>query len=341
MSMRSALRALALGFALVPAASATQAADKVTIGVVGSSSDVVFYMAQNLGYFKAQNIEPDFSEFDSAARMIAPLGSGALDVGAGAVGAGLYNAVQRGINIKIVGDKAHCEPGQSYVALLVRKALVESGKFKGLGDLKGRKIALAGAGTGDSSTLNDALRKGGASGFADADVVYMGFSQQALAFQNGAIDASLTAEPSVALIVATGSAVRYAGVDAISPRQQTAVLLYGGDFATTRPDVATRFMKAYILAIRDYNAALSNGRLVGAKGNAVIKLMQEHMPVKDPAILRAMVPHAVDRDAALNVAGLEKDHRFFVTAGLASQNVPVANIIDDSFRTRALKEIDK
>jgi NitT/TauT family transport system substrate-binding protein len=38
--------------------------------------------------------------------MIAPLGTGELDVGGGTVSAGFYNAVGRGIGMKIVADQA-------------------------------------------------------------------------------------------------------------------------------------------------------------------------------------------------------------------------------------------
>ena len=333
-----ALARILFAGALALGARAALAADTVTVGVVGSSSDVPFYIAQEKGYFRDSDIEPEFKRFDSAARMVAPLGAGQLDVGAGAVGAGLYNAVERGINIKIVADKARCAPGYGYVAFLVRKELIDSGAFKDFADLKGLKIAVGGPGTGDSSTLNEAMKRSGQS-FDDLNVVFMGFAQQAAAFQNGAIDASLTAEPSVSLIRDKGSAVRFAGVDVVYPNQQTAVMLYGGDFASQRPDVAQRFMRAYIRALRDYNAALKDGKLAGPQADLVFKLLQEHTNVKDMAILRSMTPHAVDPDGALNVAGLEKDRDFFVAHGLAPASVPVSAILDDSFRKAALEQL--
>ncbi len=331
---------VAVSLVLFASASAARALDTVTIGVVNSSSDVAFYIAQNAGYFKQEGLEPKFETFDSAARMIAPLGAGQLDVGAGAVGAGLYNAVERGIDIKIVADKAHSAPDQSYISLMVRKSLVESGQVKTLGDLKGRKVALAGSGTGDSSTLDRAMKMGGGTGFADADVVYMGFSQQAAAFANGAIDASITAEPSVAMIVASGSAVRFAAVGQIFPNQQTAVVLYSGPFAKQRPDVARRFMKAYLRGVRDYNAALQKGVLTGPKGDAVIDLLVRNTTVKDVAVLRAMVPHAVDGNGKPNFASLKNDYDFFLAQKLISTNVTVEQILDDSFRAAAQKELD-
>ena len=49
------------------------------------------------GYFKAAGIEVKFQPFSSASGMIAPLASGELDVGSGAVSAGHYNANERQI----------------------------------------------------------------------------------------------------------------------------------------------------------------------------------------------------------------------------------------------------
>ena len=338
--MKRSWTCLAAALAFITGSSAARALDSVSVGVVNSSSDVAFYIALTAGYFQKQGIEPKFESFDSAARMIAPLGGGQLDVGAGAVGAGLYNAVDRGIDIKIVADKAHSAPQQSYISLMVRKALVESGQVKSFADLKGRKVALPGAGTGDSSTLDRALKMGGLKGFEDAEVVYMGFSQQAAAFSNGAIDASITAEPSVALIEAAGNAVRFAAVGQIFPNQQTAVVLYSGPFAKQRPDVARRFMKAYLLGVRDYNAALKDGKLTGPKGDAVIDLLVKYTTVKDVKVLRAMVPHAVDNDGKPNVASLKNDYDFFLRHKLIPEKVTVDQILDDSFRAAAQKELD-
>jgi hypothetical protein len=52
--------------------------------------------------------------------MVAPLGSGELDVGGGTVSAGLYNAVARGINLKVVADQASKATPIKHAALFRR-----------------------------------------------------------------------------------------------------------------------------------------------------------------------------------------------------------------------------
>src|SRR4051794_4008063 len=105
-----------------------QAADKVTIGIVNAVSDGTLFIAQDKGYFKAEGIDAEFVEFDTGAKMVAPLGGGQLDVGGGAASAGLYNAVDRGIRIKLVADKATNVKGAPFQSFMVRKELVDSGK---------------------------------------------------------------------------------------------------------------------------------------------------------------------------------------------------------------------
>ena len=77
--------ALALGAALAGGAALAQT--KVRVGNVNTVSDVGIYIADRKGYFKAEGLDVEFVGFKSAAQMIAPLGSGQLDVGGGTVSA--------------------------------------------------------------------------------------------------------------------------------------------------------------------------------------------------------------------------------------------------------------
>lgn len=315
-----------------------QAVDKVSIGVVNSSSDVGLFIADAKGYFKAENIEASFNTFDSAAKMVAPLAAGQLDVGGGAASSGLYNAVERGLNIKIVADKARNAPGYGFQALLVRKALVDDGAVNTIGDLKGRKIAIVAAASSDASVLNTAMISAGLK-FADVETAYLGFPQHCVAFQNGAIDASITTEPTVTRCVRLGVAVRLTGNDAFYPNAQTAVILYGGAFATERPDVAKRFMRAYIRALRDYVDALKDGHIAGKGADEIVAILTRYSGVKDADIVRSMVAHSSDPDGLPNVDSLKKDWAFFHAQGQVSGKVTVDQVVDLSFVRAAVKEL--
>ena len=115
------------------------AAEQVRIGVARTISDVGYYVADAMGFFREQGLEVAIVPFNSAAQMVAPLGTGELEVGGGTVSAGFYNAVGRGILIKIVADQASIRPGYGFSSLLVRKDL---DFFRELGLIEKKDISV-------------------------------------------------------------------------------------------------------------------------------------------------------------------------------------------------------
>jgi len=327
----------ALAAILALGAGGARADVNVRVGTSNSSSDVAFYIADKKGYFKQEGINIVLTPFDSAAKMVAPLGTGQLDVGGGAPSAGLYNAVARGIDVKIVADKGSSPPGYGYNPLLVRKDLVDSGRYKSFKDLKGFKVAGPARGTSPDAILNEALKKGGLK-FSDVEVVYMGFPQHVLALQNKAVDAAVTTEPSATRAVQAGAAVRYHN-DEIYPNQQIAVTLYSGAFIKSNPDSAKKFMRAYIKAVRDYNDALKDGKLAGTNADEIVKILTEYTNIQDPNVFRTIVPNGCNPDGKVNEASLKKDFEFYKSQGLIEGNVTVEQAVDASFADAAVKEL--
>jgi NitT/TauT family transport system substrate-binding protein len=296
--------------ALDAARSSADAADQVKIGISRTISDAGYYMADAMGFFREEGMEVSITGFNSAAQMIAPLGTGELDVGGGTVSAGLYNAVGRGILMKIVADQASIKPGYGYSSLMVRKDLVDSGRYKSFADLKGMKVAIGAPGTGTASALNEALKKGGLK-YSDVDVVYIGFPEHLPTYKNKGIDASITNEPTMTRAIEDGVAVRVAGNDVTYPDQQTAVTFFSDHFIKNRRDVAERFMRAYLRGVRMYNDALKDGRLAGPKASEVIPILVKYTTIKDESMFRRMVPSYCNPDGEVNVASLKKDLEFF------------------------------
>ncbi|MDB5951481.1 MAG: transporter substrate-binding protein [Massilia sp.] len=331
--------AISVAFAFcLPAAGTAAELAVVKIGTTNVSTDIGFFIADKKGYFKQEGIDATFTSFNSAAKMVAPLGVGQLDVGGGTVAAGLYNAMGRGINVKVVADKGSIKPGYGFSALMVRKDLVDSGRYKSYKDLKGMTVAVGMAGTGTASALNEALKKGSLN-YGDVKVVDLGFPQHLFAFTNKAIDASITNEPTVSRSVRDGVAVRVAGNDEVYPGQQTAVVLYSGEFIKTRPDLAKKFMRAYLRGVRDYNRALSNGAIAGPGADEVLAILIEYTSIKDKELYRSIVPHATNPDGRVNVASMKKDYAFFKEQGLLTSTATVDQVVDNSFVDAVVKEL--
>ena len=311
---------------------------RVNVGIANSATDAALFVADKKGHFKAEGLDVNFIAFDSGARMIAPFASGDLDVGAGGPSAGLYNAVARGIDIRIVADKSSTPPGRPINFLLVRKDHVESGRYKTLADLKGMKVAGAAPGGAATTTLDKLLEKAGLR-IADVERVYLGFPQQAIALENKAVDAALPTEPAASEAVKRGSAVRIIGDDEIYPGHQLAAIFYAGQFITKKPEAAQRFMRAYIRGARDYADAIVDGRLSGAKGEEMIAILTASSQIKDPEIYRTITAANIDPDGKLGIESLKEDLAIFTKEGLIEGKVDINKVIDTSFAQAAVREL--
>jgi NitT/TauT family transport system substrate-binding protein len=302
----------------------------ITVGITNTSSEVGLYIAQEKGYFGDAGIHVATIAFSSATQMIAPLGTGELSVGSGSATAGLYNAVARGIPIRIVADGASAPPGYGHNILLVRKALIESGRFKSVADLKGMHVALTAVGASSTAMLNTVLQTAGLR-FGDVDPVYLGYPDHVIALATGKVDAALTAEPSATQAVAAGSAVRITSEDVFSPYHVGSVILYSGTFANEHKEAAQRFMTAYVKAIRYYNDALTGGRLAGPHAEEIIGILTKSTTVKDPQIYREITPQGCDPDGIPSTEALKQDFDFYKSQGWINGNAGFEQAIDLSF----------
>ncbi len=347
MDRRRAMRLIGLGGALAAGGSFAAGSgrgraaefDEVKIGSPLVISDAPFFIARQKGYLDEQRLRISLINLVTGSQMVAPLGTGQIDIAAAATSAGLFNAAARGIALKIVADKGSNLPGYAFVSLLIRKELVDSGKFKTLKDLKGLRIAEPGKGGSTGSTVNEALKSAGLR-YDDAVHVYnMGFPEMVTALQNGAIDAAITPEPFNTFAREQGIAVRFPS-DAFYPRQSIAVVLYGGDFIAKRPEVAQRFMVAYLQGVRFYNGAIKDGKFAGPHADEVIDILVKETRYKDPALYRKVVPNGCDPNGRVDRPSLETDLAFYRQEKfLETDKIGVADVVDDSYVEAALKTV--
>lgn len=303
----------------------------VRIGLTNSASDAPFFIADAKGYFEDAGITPEFSEFNSAAQMIAPLGAGQLDVGAGAPSAGFYNALTRDIAFKIVADKGSMPDGYGYMPLLA----AEGSGITEVADLEGKTVAEPAPGTATSSTLHAILQSAGLT-YDDVNHEFIGFGEHVAAYQNGAIDASLTTEPNATVIESEGLAIRLGTPPDWYDNQQLAVILYSESF-TEDQQAATCTMTAYLRGVRDYVGALEDGA-IAADADEVVQIVTDATGL-DPELYRQITPNWVDPDGQVNEESLARDYEFFQSQGLLEGEVDLSQIVDSSFADAAVEQL--
>ena len=314
-----------------------QAADKITVGTGGSAGDAPFYIAQDKGYFQNEGLDVNLIILDSGAKVIAPLGTGELDVGSGALSVGFWNAMLRGLKFRIVADRGHTEKGYLYQSVFMRKDLIDSGRFKSLKDLKGMRMGFAAQGVTSLSLLNEAAKVAGIK-FEDVDPVYLSFPQQFAALQNKALDGSFFIEPMATAAVNVGIGVRFMDTNEFYPNQQISVIFFSDKFATERKAVAEKFMRAWLRGVRTYNDALRGGKIAAPGSDGIVALMANSFNMK-PELIRDMYSHAVEVTGTVNTAGVQKDLDFFRQKGWVTGQIKATDVIDMSFAQKANAEL--
>ncbi len=319
-----------------PAAAPTAAPAPQTFRQAGQSpaTDAGIFVALDRGYFAEQGIDLDYVGFAAAADMVPAVATRQVHGAGFAINAPVINAVARGVEIKAVADKGSLPPGFGWEAFLIRKDLVDSGRFKDAADLKGLTLGTtppinAGAGY---PALARVLQQAGLSE-DDLRLEELSFADLNAALAGKAVDVGMQLEPLVTAAVKQDIAVRWKGLDEIIPNQQIAVIGYGPAITIDNPALGRAFMVAYLKGVRDYNRAFTTG--VGRP--EVVAAIAKYSTVKDPAIVDAMVPVGLHPDGRVNVQSLINDQRFYVEKGTVSTPIDMHQLVDDSFVEYALQ----
>ena len=112
------------------------------IGVVYSSSEIGIYLAQERGYFAEQGLTAEYTRFDSGAFAVTPLSTGELEAAAGVVSAALFNAMNRGLDVRLASPQSRYDLGYSQLIMDVRKDLADAGTMRDYADLRGKNIGI-------------------------------------------------------------------------------------------------------------------------------------------------------------------------------------------------------
>ncbi len=309
---------------------------KVRFGEVGVGLSL--NVAVDQGFFSEQGIELERQRFDSAANMVAPLGAGQLDVGTGAIGAGLWNAVARGVSVKVVGDLGHTDaspPGFPQQELMVRKALYDSGKVKTPADLKGLTLGTGIKGTSTDYAVNKMLEKAGLK-IADVEQVPMAPLELGVAMTNGKIDAAAFIQPGATRMLTEGVAVHLMYDFEAVPNNQALAVLYGSQFADS--DLAVPFMTAFIKGARVYYDAVAKKDT--AARNKIFDAAVKYGPEKDRTVYEKYTWFfAIDPNGKVNPQSLQDQQEFFLQTGQQTSRVDLSKIVDPRYAEQAAAKL--
>src|SRR5579875_3873875 len=270
----------------------------VRVGVQGSAANAPIYLGYERGYFRQEGLNLELVNLPTANQLIPALAAGHIEVGSGGVAAGLFNAIARGINARMVADSGSMPPGQRGSAWVVRQALLDSTAIRTPADLRGRTIALAAVASIADVELDMLLAQGGLTR-TDVRVEQIPYADQIAAFANGSIDAAYTFEPFLAALTSNRLADVFRWTSELVPYQQVSVLMYSAAF-TSEP--AQRFMVGYLRGVRDFNAAFDRP----PSDEATIAILVTHTTVKDPGVWQIARPAPINPNGYIYRESLQR-----------------------------------
>jgi NitT/TauT family transport system substrate-binding protein len=320
--------------ASAPAASAAPV--KVQVALQGVASDAGVFVGMEAGYYREAGIEVEPVIVRQLPDMLPMLISNQVQAAGVGINGGTLNAAGRQAGFKLVADKGSTTPGHGFLAWVVRKDLVDSGRFRSDADLRGLTFAMTPPLEATQSMVafqrllaSQNLR------LDDVDLRPLPFGDMPAAYAGGAIDSSFLLEPLVSAGERNGLIVRWRGVDEIYPSLPLGLMAYSTRLMETQPDVARAFMVAYVRAVRQYLDAMDHGR----NRDLVIAALIRNTDVKDTAVYERMVPAGLDPDGRIAADALAASIDYYRTAGAITEPVDVATAVDNRWVDHARERL--
>lgn len=303
-----------------------------------NTGDAPFFIALEKGYFKQQGLDVEFEVMGNGTAVVPLLGTGQLDVATGSASPALWNAIARGIPVKVIASLGTVSPNprtgfSSVTWLVISKQSAMTGRIKNYSDLKGKVIAVSGLGLSNDILVDRALKMGGLTR-RDAEVKQLTLTDMLPALANGAIDVGAEIEPLVTQGVSKGILVRWKNAAQIYPGQIASVLMVGPSFIQKGPDVDNRFIAAVTRAVRDYNDAFGPKHI---NTSEIVSILTKHTNVKDPALYTQMTYNYIDPNCRTNAAALKTDLEWYVQNSYVAKEPDLNQVIDNSYCDAALK----
>jgi len=329
LSYRASLVLIALMLLITPAAQA-QTPSKLEVVRMAYVPVLIYapvYIGFERGYFAQEGIDlqltPQLVGSDSGIQ----LSTGAFDAAVGGIGAGLLNAISKGLDFRIVAPM-HSERPPLVTPLVI--AASRKDEIKSVKDLKGKKVAINVTGAASEYWLAEALKRAGLT-FKDISLTTIAFKDVAAALQAGAVDAALLGEPLMTMQRDEGlvSVLADDFIDGFTPTYLSLTV----DLVNKRPKVAQAMVRAYLRACRDLQGN-------AFKDPAIAAIVEKYTKVPAKVTQKANHPY-YDPNGVIPVKDIMTLQDYFLTRGELEYTTPLdlTKMIDTSLVEQAVKDI--
>jgi NitT/TauT family transport system substrate-binding protein len=328
MAMRFAQWILLAALGLAATASASAQETVVRIGMARSTSNSAELMATNKGYFKQFGIKIEIEDIESSANVIALLAQGRLNMVAGGISAGYFNAIEKNLPITIVADRVSTPIRHN---LMIRPDLKD--QIKSFKDLKGKVVASNATGSVSTYEVGKMLEREGLS-IADVEIKVIPFPQMSVAFTNKAIDAAIVIPPFVWAFEDQKIAVKFGEADdLIQPSPMT--IAVNTDWAKQNKELLNNYFIAWLRGARDYCQAFHGSPLRADVIDALVKSGTE----RRPELLHKYPWPARSPNGQVNMASLLDIQSWYLKSKMITAQFPAERLMDVSYLQNAVQKL--
>ena len=335
MRLRSDLRTAKLIVAALAVAGATSCGrgpdkdslDVVRIALRGSLTNAALLVAEGEGDFAREGIRLEYSDSPAASVQAIPiLERGALDVVAGAPGAGFYAAVAQGALSRIVADRGHVEPSSCEFNGIVGRRKAFKNAAPSVAEVAGKKFSINSPGT--AAFLIDKYLTSLGLEESDIDVVRLPQTLEGQALASGALDVTHAAEPYISGFREEGHFLLARATD-LSPGAHIGSVLFGPTLTVTNRDLGKRFMKAYLRGARRFAQGMTprNIEIIASKTGF------------DPKRLAKICPPSISVNGTLDLEWLLEFQEWAVKRGHLDKVGGMNAGVDTEFARAAVAEL--
>jgi ABC-type nitrate/sulfonate/bicarbonate transport system substrate-binding protein len=174
-------------------------------------------------------------------------------------------------------------------------------------------------------------------GIEDVDLVPMGYPDMVVALGNQAIDAAILIEPSLGAAYARGVIGSWEPgmISAAFGGNYQAALLWFNEQLAGQPDLARRFMYAYLQGVRVYNDAFVKGQ----GRDEAVRVLIDSTQIKDPAAYDQMQLAGLDPDGQIYRPSLQTELDYHRARGYYSGAADLDSLIDPTFAQAAAQQL--
>jgi NitT/TauT family transport system substrate-binding protein len=295
------------------------------------------YIGLERGYFADEGLEIDRIPTTAQTDNVAALVTGELHFASGGPDPIIFNAVQRGVGVRVVLYNIQIGAGDRSSGFVVRKDLLDSGRYRELKDFKGLTVSLPSDGGFQHLFVQRMVAPAGLS-LADVETVVLPFADAPAALANKRVDASFVAEPFITVAQSQGSAELVAPMGDVYPGVPGNVLSISPVFAERQPEAARRFVAAYLRGQRDYYRAV---QLNEGGRDDIVQILIKYTPIKEPRLYEGLLTSPVDPNAVMDPRILNDVEDWYVRFGTVQQKVDVSQVLDRSYADYALARLGR